>query len=526
MEISAAFYGRFSTDRQRETSIADQERVCDVRATAIGFRIVVRHTDEGVSGSTPVAARPGGKQLLADALAGRFEVLLVEGLGRLSRDMVEQERVIRRLEHRGIRIVGVLDGYDSDSSARKLHRGMRGLINEVYLDDLRAKTHRGLAGQVSRGMHAGGLSFGYRTVPVEGGNRLEVNQEQAGWVRWIFEKYANHGWSVQRIAHELNRLKVPALRGGTWSVSVVYGHPQRGSGILNNTLYIGKYIWNRSQWMKDPDTGKRVRIDRPVEEWITQDLPELQIVSDEAWERAKERMTRTRAQGGPGRAPITRTLMSGVLKCGVCGGPIIAWNKVMYGCSIRKDRGRAVCTGVSVNRDKVDDLVLGIVRDEILTPEAIDELEQEVRRLMSVQRRESVQAQADTQRKIEASQAEIDRLIDAIAQVGISPALASRLQAAESELAVLQAPSQERQQPELKMRSMANIVARYRTMLENLDEILATDLDRAKELLREILGQPVIEKDAEGHVWVTLDKEKASMLSHEADSTFGCGGRI
>lgn len=39
MEITAAFYGRFSTDRQRETSIADQERVCDVRATAIGFRI-------------------------------------------------------------------------------------------------------------------------------------------------------------------------------------------------------------------------------------------------------------------------------------------------------------------------------------------------------------------------------------------------------------------------------------------------------------------------------------------------------
>lgn len=176
--------------------------------------------------------------------------------------------------------------------------------------------------------------------------------------------------------------------------------------------------------------------------------------------------------------------------------------------------------------DKAGEQVLEIVRDEILTPEAIDELKQEVRRLMSAQRRESVQAQADAQRKIEASQAEIDRLIDAIAQVGISPALAGRLQAVESELAVLQAPSQERQQPELKMRNMANIVARYRTMLENLDEILATDLDRAKELLREILGQPVIEKDTEGHVWVTLDKEKASMLSHEADSTFGCGGRI
>jgi DNA invertase Pin-like site-specific DNA recombinase len=83
---------------------------------------------------------------------------------------------------RGIRILGCSDGYDSTASGRKLHRSMRGLINEIYLDDLRDKTHRGLAGQVERGFHAGGLSFGYRSVGDDRGRTLEIDAESAEWV--------------------------------------------------------------------------------------------------------------------------------------------------------------------------------------------------------------------------------------------------------------------------------------------------------------------------------------------------------
>lgn len=74
----------------------------------------------------------------------------MEGLDRRPRNQVEQERTVRRLEHRGIRIIGVTDGYDSESAGRKIHRTMRWLINEIYLDDLRHKTHRGLARQLAR----------------------------------------------------------------------------------------------------------------------------------------------------------------------------------------------------------------------------------------------------------------------------------------------------------------------------------------------------------------------------------------
>src|SRR5688572_1482602 len=109
----AILYARYSTDKQRETSIVDQLREARVRCEREGWPVVATHADEGISGSTPVALRRGGKALLADALASRFEILVLEGLDRLSREIGEQEQLVKRLEHRGIRIVGTADGYDS-----------------------------------------------------------------------------------------------------------------------------------------------------------------------------------------------------------------------------------------------------------------------------------------------------------------------------------------------------------------------------------------------------------------------------
>src|SRR5260221_14310316 len=107
--------------------------------------------------------RPGGRVLMADAFAARFEVLVLEGLDRRSRDIGEQDRVVKRLEYRGIRIIGVSDGYDSQAAGRRIMRIARGLVSELYLDDLRAKVHRSLSAKAARGRHVAGLSYGYRS---------------------------------------------------------------------------------------------------------------------------------------------------------------------------------------------------------------------------------------------------------------------------------------------------------------------------------------------------------------------------
>ncbi|WP_166656100.1 recombinase family protein [Paraburkholderia sp. BL10I2N1] len=190
--------------------------------------------------------------------------------------------------HRGIHIIGVSDGYDTNSCAgRKLLRRVRGLICETYLDDLRAKTHRGLIGQIKLGYHVGGLSYGYCSViaglnargePI--GHRLEVDDAQAEIVREIFRHYAL-GESCQRIAAELDARGVRGPRGGTWCVSALYGSPAKGAGVLNNEHYVGRYVWNRSKWIKNPDTGKRERFIRPESEWQSVARPELCILDDD-----------------------------------------------------------------------------------------------------------------------------------------------------------------------------------------------------------------------------------------------------
>src|SRR5690606_32377298 len=149
-------------------------------------------------------------------------------------------------------------------------------------------------------------------------------------VRWIFEQYVA-GRSVQRIAHELNAARVPAPRSGTWAASCIYGSSKQGTGLLNNELYIGRVIWNRRQWVKDPDTGKRQKIDRPRSEWQIHEDPSLRIVSEELWQASRERMaTPRRTGGGGGKGAPNRTLFGGLLRCGVCGGAVTATSARHY----------------------------------------------------------------------------------------------------------------------------------------------------------------------------------------------------
>jgi DNA invertase Pin-like site-specific DNA recombinase len=330
------------------------------------------------------------------ALARRFDVLVLEGLDRLSRDQVDQEQVVRRLEHRGIRIVGVADGYDSASGpSRVLLRGMRGLVNEVYLRDLPHKIRRGLAGQIERGFHAGGMSYGYRSVAVgmnchgdADGFRLEIVPQQAAVVREIFERYAN-GESLQRIAADLNERSVPGpgrkrSKPSTWSVSALYGTPKDGSGLLNNELYIGRYVWNRREWVKDPDnpTRRTPRL-RSRQEWKTVERPDLRIISDELWQAVRARMLSPRRRSGQrGRSAPMRTLFGGLLRCSVCGGAMVAVQARSYGCAAHKERGLAVCRGTFAPRSETDARLVAELQKEILTPEAITNIEARVRSLL------------------------------------------------------------------------------------------------------------------------------------------------
>ncbi|MBK1711264.1 hypothetical protein CKO43_00545 [Rubrivivax gelatinosus] len=521
--MRAVLYARYSSDRQRETSIDDQLRAGRTLIAREGWHLAGEWGDEEISGSTPVALRPGGKALLAAALASRFDVLVLEGLDRLSREVGEQESIVKRLEHRGIRIVGTADGYDSEARGRKVMRIARGLVNELYLDDLREKTHRGLAGQFDRGFHVGGVCFGYRSEPVDGadGRRLVVDEAEASVVRDIFEAYAA-GDSARAICHRLNAAGIPSPRGGTWAVSALVGDRARGAGLLNNQLYAGRLIWNRRQWLKDPDSGKRRYVERPREEWQVRDVPELRIVPADLWASVR---ARDRRFGVQGKGAKMRTLFAGLLRCSCCGGPMTAIDARRYGCNVHQDRGPAVCANRDAFRRRdVDQALLGLVREQLLAPEMLAQLQASVRaglRAATAQASRAGKASAARQAELEG---EISHLVDAVAQIGLSEALKARLAAAEAELAQLQAPPPETIDVE---RAASMALAAYRRRLLDLQAALEreSDRERTRELLAEIVGPVLLRRDDAGD-WAQMEEPAQRVALAGSASGNGCGGRI
>jgi DNA invertase Pin-like site-specific DNA recombinase len=503
----AALYARYSTDNQRQTSTQDQLRNCRAVALREGLEVAREYSDEETSAYTPLDRRPGSAELLADALAGRWQVLVIEALDRFSRNLLDQERVVRRLEHRGIRIIGYTDGYDSTMKGREFMRQMRGTFNEEQLRVIAEKTHRGLDGQIERGYHAGGLSYGYRSVvagvdakgePI--GHRLEVDPRAAGIVREIFARYA-HGESCAVIAHDLNRRKVPAPRGGTWAVSALFGSPRKGSGILNNRLYVGEYVWNRSRWVKDPDTGRRQRLDRPAEEWKIAQRADLVVVDAALWKRVRARMDKPRLEDGSrGRGARPSTLFGGLVKCGRCGGAVIAVSQWSYGCAARKDRGVHVCAGVRAPRKALDGRLLSLVRDEILSPEALATVQSDVARIVAEARRDRERAGARAQTRAAELDREIANLVDAVASAGFSGALKDRLRAAEAERAELQAAQASLPQKH----ELQGIPAAYRRLVADLQGSLARDIPRARKLLQGALGTVTLTQEG-GEVYAEVE---------------------
>ncbi|MDE0240133.1 MAG: recombinase family protein [bacterium] len=105
----------------------------------------------------------------------------------------------------------------------------------------------------------------------------------------MFRQFAN-GASPRAIAQRLNADGVPAPTAGKlWTDSPLRGHAGRGTGIFHNELYIGRLVWNRQRFLKNPVTGKWVAWINPPEEWIIAPAPELRIVNDELWRTAKAR---------------------------------------------------------------------------------------------------------------------------------------------------------------------------------------------------------------------------------------------
>ncbi|HKO88319.1 MAG TPA: recombinase family protein [Burkholderiales bacterium] len=486
--MRAATYARYSSSRQRDTSIDDQERMTGRAIEHHGFALATRYADRAESGAD--CGRTDYQRMLDDAKARKWDVLVVDDLSRLARDEVEGPLTLRRLKFWGVRVISVGDGYDNASKGSRSQAGFRGLMNAIYLEDLAEKTHRGLEGQVLRGGIASAAPYGYRIVAGDKVQLLQIDEAQAKWVRWIFEERAK-GKSPREIAHELNRLGVKSAKGGTWAASALTGSRIQQTGLLNSTVYIGRYVWNRCQWVRDPDTKKRTRRMRPPEEWVIAEHPELRIVPQALWEAAH---AQTR-QGDyrPGRK--ASTLFSGILRCAQCGGSIVSVNGSKYGCLTAKERGASVCKGLIFARQQADTVLLAHMRQDLLSPYALSKVQAHIAAML----REAHRSSENVKPRLQALEKEIANLVDAMAQVGHSEAIAKRLMAAESEQAALQA----RLETIEGRMDIPDALSRYKAAVMDLQRVLKSDITHARTIMRKLFGEIRVEREGD-EVWAEV----------------------
>ncbi len=382
--MRAAIYARYSSENQRETSIEDQVRQCRDWIEKQGHSVINVYSDHAISGASIL--RPGYQKMREDARNGVFDLLMAEALDRLSRDQEDIAGLYKQLSFAGVQIVTLSEG-----EINELHVGLKGTMNALFLKDLAQKTRRGLEGRVRKGKSGGGRCYGYDAVqgidasgtPVRGERR--INRSQAEIVGRIFKDFAN-GISPRKIAKSLNMEGIPGPRNSTWGASTIYGNWRRGTGILNNELYVGRLVWNRQTFIKDPITGKRQARLNPESEWIEQNVPHLRIIDEKLWERVKQRQQNTRsqiltdnAQVRSERARRPRYLLSGLLKCGSCGGGFSKIGRHHYGCSTARNKG--TCDNyLKIRRDTVETTVLEGLKENLMHPECVQEFVSEYHR--------------------------------------------------------------------------------------------------------------------------------------------------
>lgn len=520
MTRRAAGYSRYSTDLQNERSIEDQQALLNRYAGLNDLRIVRHYADAAQSGAS-ILGRDGLLEMLADAKAAAFDVVIVEELDRLSRDMEDLAGIHKRLSFAGVEIVAVHEGVASTVTV-----GLRGLVGQLFREDNARKVRRGLAGKVSQGMSAGGRAFGYRADPASPG-RLIVIEEEAEVVRRIFAEYVA-GRSPRAIAQGLNRDGAPTFRAAAWTASSIAGWEERKSGILRNGLYAGRIVWNKTRMVKDPETGRRVPRPNPEADWRTAEAPELRIVEPDLWERVQALLApvrRSKSDCARMRRP-TRPL-SGLLRCGSCGGGMSVVGKdksgrIRLACS-RHLQSRTCPAPRTWYLDRVEAAVIGMLRDELDNPEHLRLYVEQYNRA----RREFAEATAMRRRRLERRVADLDqeigRLIDFIARgIGNADRIAQdytarcdELEAAKRELAA--------EPPALDAVALHPLaIDGYRRDLAALAPAMATDRPDADgsfaEILRRLIDSVVVSESEGRQMIVTVHGRLRQLIEAPAVS--------
>lgn len=280
-------------------------------------RIAIIKTYEEVVTGDSLFIRPQMIQLLADVEAGLYESVVCMDIDRLGRgDMKDQGIILETFKYSGTKIATPDKIYDLNNDLDEELTEFKTFISRRELKIISKRLQRGIRQSVTEGAYVSNPPYGYDRAVVDKKATLKINDDEAYFVRMIFDMYVNQGCGCSAIADHISALGAKPRR------SMAFG---RGTieKIIRNPVYIGKVSWNRAKHITKGKRGnaKHLRVPNPEEEWIIVDGLHAPIVDKELWEQANE-ILKGRYHPPSFNGTIKNPL-AGVVVCGNCGGKMV-----------------------------------------------------------------------------------------------------------------------------------------------------------------------------------------------------------
>jgi site-specific DNA recombinase len=428
---------------KQEFSIDVQRAGCHRFAGVVaeGEAAIVEYLDDGKAGDD-FYSRTDLRRLVADTQPG--DSVIVRDQSRLGRDALEVTLVVRDLvRDRGCRLFYYATGSTVPvpfaTAIDQATTFIQGTGSQMELESIRSRTREALRDRVRAGRIAGGACYGYRLERKADAisrkyTTATVDEAQAAVVARLYAGY-HAGLGLKALARALNREGVPPPKAG-----------RRGSGswaptciraMLQNPRYRGVYVHGKIKKLRRAGEVSRVRAE-PTEIMII-DIPEWRIVDDETWFAVQERFaSRVRDPSTISRhgGPAARYPLTGIAKCGACGGAIGCSFAVRrgarvkaYACSRHHTRGREACpVTVYQPMEEVEEALIDYLQREVFTADVMQAAFASIRQEIAAQLPRSAANMDELEAQLAAARAEQKKLARAVALADDIPELVAELQ--------------------------------------------------------------------------------------------------
>jgi site-specific DNA recombinase len=376
--MKAVIYARVSTRIQEEAGSIETQLVRIAKDPIVAARFgayedMEQYLDNGVSGRRrPLWDRLAGKRLLADAKAGKLDVVIVYKFGRLGRKATDTEQAIEELLSYGVIIYDVMQQitFDNSSAAGKFLRQVLGIAAEFEVNNDAESMRDGMERLASQGKLMPTyirLGYDWNHYDERGqkgkGAVMVVNEAEADLVRLIYSMFGS--MSLNKLARWLNEqgyrlpCKSAALRGKYNREKRLFT-PKAVMSILSDSLYTGMVEW-----------GTTTTVPGLTPTPYSHHHPEWQIIPFEQFNLVQRIIQARRVV--PSKSAGSPYIYSGLVRCPKCGGPTVGkrqWHPEYsheetrrYGCRAYEQLGKVACTGWTAYEQTITKAIIPFLVD-------------------------------------------------------------------------------------------------------------------------------------------------------------------